>query len=62
MKLLNILSQKQRKKKSDLEDRNRRNNLHFDGFQEEINETWEGSESVITDFVKEKSHGEDAEK
>ena len=31
-----------------------RNNLCFDEFQEEINETWEESESIITDFVKEK--------
>ena len=30
------------------------NNLRFDGFQEETNETWEGSKSIITDFVKEK--------
>ena len=39
---------------ADLEDRSRRNNLRFDGFQEETNETWEESESIITDFVKEK--------
>ena len=37
-----------------LEDRNRRNNLRFDGFQEETNETREESESIVTDFVKEK--------
>ena len=45
---------KAKKKLADLEDCSRRNNLHFDGFQEEINETWEESESIITDFVKEK--------
>ena len=45
---------KTKKKLADLEDRNRRNNLRFDGFQEETNETWEESESIITDFVKEK--------
>ena len=45
---------KTKKKLSDLEDRSRQNNLRFDGFQEETNETWEESESIITDFVKEK--------
>ena len=45
---------KAKKKLADLEDCSRRNNLHFDGFQEETNETWEESESIITDFVKEK--------
>ena len=45
---------KTKKKLADLEDRSRRNNLRFDGFQEETNETWEESESIITDFVKEK--------
>ena len=45
---------KTKKKVTDLEDRSRRNNLCFDGFQEEINETWQESESIITDFVKEK--------
>ena len=45
---------KTKKQLADLEDRSRRNNLRFDGFQEETNETWEESESIITDFVKEK--------
>ena len=45
---------KTKKKLADLEDRSRRKNLRFDGFQEETNETWEQSESIITDFVKEK--------
>ena len=45
---------KTKKKLADLEDRNRQNNLRFDGFQEETNETWEESESITTDFVKEK--------
>ena len=45
---------KTKKKLADLEDCSRRNNLRFDGFQEEINETWEESERIITDFVKEK--------
>ena len=45
---------KTKKKLADLEDHSRRNNLRFDGFQEETNETWEESESIITDFVKEK--------
>ena len=44
---------KTKKKLADWEDHSR-NNLHFDGFQEETNETWEESESIITDFVKEK--------
>ena len=43
---------KTKKKLADWEDHSR-NNLHFDGFQEETNETWEESES-ITNFVKEK--------
>ena len=43
-----------KKKLADLEDCSRRNNLLFDGFQEETNETWEETESIITDFVKEK--------
>ena len=38
---------KTKKKLADLEDRSRRNNLRFDGFQEETNETWEESESII---------------
>ena len=45
---------KTKKKLADLEDRSRRNNLRFNGFQEEANEKWEESESIITDFVKEK--------
>ena len=45
---------KTKKKLADLEDHSRRNNLRFAGFQEETNETWEKSESIITDFVKEK--------
>ena len=45
---------KTKKKLADSEDRSRRNNLRFDGFQEETNETWEESESIITNFVKEK--------
>ena len=40
---------------TDLEDRSCRNNLRFNGFKEETNETWEESESMITDVVKEKS-------
>ena len=39
---------KTRKKLADSEDRNRRNNLRFDGFQEKTNEIWTESESVIT--------------
>ena len=55
MKLLKIFSQKNRfRRQKTLEDRNRRNNLRFDGFQEETNETREESESIVTDFVKEK--------
>ena len=45
---------KTKKKLADLEDRSRRNNLRFDGFQEKTNETWEESETIVTDFVKEK--------
>ena len=45
---------KTKKKLADLEDPSRRNNLRFDGFQEKTNETWEESESIVTDFVKEK--------
>ena len=43
-----------KKKLADLEDRICRNDLHSDRFQEENNETWEESESIITNFVKEK--------
>ena len=65
---------KTKKKLADLEDRSCRNNLRFDGFEEETNETWEESKSIITDFVNKKfrncrghhnwkgtSHGEDTE-
>ena len=45
---------KTKKKLADLEDRSCRNDLHSDGFEEENNETWEESESIITNFVKEK--------
>ena len=38
---------KTKKKLADLEDRSRRNNLHFDGFQEKTNETWGESEGII---------------
>ena len=48
------MTQKLKKKLADLEDRSRRNNLRFDEFQEQTNETWEESESIITNFVKEK--------
>ena len=36
---------------ADWEDRSRRNNLRVDEFQEETSETWEESESIITNFV-----------
>ena len=45
---------KTKTKLADLEDCSHRNNLDFDGFEEETNETWEESEIIITDFVKEK--------
>ena len=45
---------KTKKQLADLEDRSRRNNLRFDGFQEETNETSEESQSIITNFLKEK--------
>ena len=45
---------KRKKKLADLEHRSRRNSLRFDGFQEETNETWEESDSIATDLVKEK--------
>ena len=45
---------KTKKKLADLEDRSCRNDLHSDGFEEENNETWQESESIITNFVKEK--------
>ena len=45
---------KAKKKLPGLEELRRGNNLCFDGFQEETSKTWEESESIITDFVKEK--------
>ena len=45
---------KTKMKLADSEDHSCRNNLHFDGLQEQTNETWEESEGIITDFVKEK--------
>ena len=45
---------KTKKKLADLEDCSRWNNIRFDEFQEESNETWEESESIITDVVKKK--------
>ena len=53
-KIIEDFATKIKKKLTDLEDRSRRNNLRFHGFQEKTNETWEESESIITDFVKEK--------
>ena len=41
---------KTKKNLADLEDHSSRNNLHFDGFQEENNKTLRKSESIITDF------------
>ena len=41
---------KTKKKLADLEDHSRRNNLHFDGFQEENSKALRKSESIITDF------------
>ena len=52
--IIEYFVKKIKKKLADLEDCSRRNNLLFDGFQEETNETWEETESIITDFVKEK--------
>ena len=49
-----MLCHKKKKKLADSEDCGRRNNLRFDGSQEETNETWEESESIITDFMEEK--------
>ena len=45
---------KTKKKLVDLEDRSHRSNLCFDGIEKDPNETREESESIITDFVKEK--------
>ena len=38
---------KAKKKLADSEDRSRRSNVRFDGFQEETNETWEESCEVV---------------
>ena len=45
---------KTKKKLADLEERSRWNNQRFDGCQEETNDIWEESESIITDVMKEK--------
>ena len=45
---------KTKKKLADLEKRSRWNNQRFDGCQEETNDIWEESESIITDVMKEK--------
>ena len=45
---------KTKKKLADLEERSRWNNQRFDGYQEETNDIWEESESIITDVMKEK--------
>ena len=45
---------KTKKKLADLEERSRWNNQRFDGCQEETNDIWEESESIITDVTKEK--------
>ena len=58
-KITEDFATKTKKKLADLEDHSRRNNLRFDGFQEETNETWEESESIVIDFVKEKLGIED---
>nr|XP_047131556.1 uncharacterized protein LOC124810552 [Hydra vulgaris] len=41
-------------KLAELEDRSRRNNLRFDGFDEREEETWEDSQSKVKEFLKEK--------
>ena len=38
----------------DLEDRNRRNNLRFDGLLQAQGEDWDGSEARIKKLIKEK--------
>ena len=43
-----------KKKRRDLEDRSRRNNLRFDGITESVDETWEISEKKVKDLIKEK--------
>ena len=45
---------KTKKKLADLEERSRWNNQRFDGCQEETNDIWEETESIITDVMKEK--------
>ena len=45
---------KTKKKLTDLEECSRWNNLHIDGFQKEVNETWEKSERIIANFMEEK--------
>ena len=45
---------KTKKKLADLEERSRWNNQRFDGCQEETNDIWEESESIITNVMKEK--------
>ncbi|XP_065645350.1 uncharacterized protein LOC136075841 [Hydra vulgaris] len=39
---------------AELEDRSKRNNLRFEGFEEKENESWEESESKVKCFIKEK--------
>ena len=39
------------KKLIELEDRSRRNNLHFDGLMEDPNETWDDCERKVQDFL-----------
>ena len=41
-------------KVKDLEDRNRRNNLQFDGLSQARGEDWHGSEAKIEKLIKEK--------
>jgi hypothetical protein len=41
-------------KLAELEDRSRRNNLRFEGIDENEGETWEKSEEIIKNFVREK--------
>ena len=53
-KITEDLVTKTKNKLAHLEDRSRWNKLRSDGFQEETNETWEESGTIITDFVKEK--------
>ena len=45
---------KTKKKLADLEERSRWNNQRFDGCQEETNDIWEETESIIIDVMKEK--------